>query len=420
MNLTLLIPSLGLMLLALLFSFLFSGFETGFISLNIIALEQEARKNKLKEKLLKHVREPEKLLTTTLIGNNIANIFLASLATKIAHSLSPGYFPPEYSVLVIVLIVLVFGEILPKAIFRDRADTYIPVVLPIILFFYMLFNPIVRIVSILNRKMRSMLRITADGHFHILTKEDLSFLLSQATGDALSQPQIEMIEDALDFREQEARNIMIPRTEIVAIPELASVEEILEIARKEGFTRYPVYRQNLDDITGILIIYDLLRSTRNDNATASTFALEPYFAPENTDLDVLLREMQKKRKSMAIIVDSYGGTAGLVTMEDILEEIVGDIEDEYDVEEGSKEVEQIAANTWLVEADTEIDRLCDEYGFQFEDGDFETLAGLIIDHLERIPKQGQIIHIEPYRMQILQATDKKIIKVKIHKVGVIS
>ncbi|MDD2332722.1 MAG: hemolysin family protein, partial [Candidatus Cloacimonetes bacterium] len=218
-----------------------------------------------------------------------------------------------------------------------------------------------------------------------------------------------------EFREQEARNIMIPRTEIVAIPESAPREEILELARAEGYTRYPVYRQSLDDIIGVLIIYDLLKKEATDTATAGAYLHEPYFAPENTDLDVLLKEMQSKRRSMAIIVDSYGGTAGLVTMEDILEEIVGDIEDEYDIEEGIKDVEQIAANTWLAQADIEIDRLADEYDIELPDGDYETLAGLIIEHLERIPKPGQLIYIGNYRIQVLQATEKKIIKVKIHK-----
>lgn len=415
MFLAAIVSSLILMLVFLAFSFLFSGFETGFISVNLVALEQDARKDRTKDLLLKQLKEPDKLLSTTLIGNNIANVVLASLATFFAHQLNYVYFPPQYTALAIGLVVLLIGEILPKALFRDHADKLVPAVLPILMFFYYLFKPLVASVSVINARMRSALNIDEDGHFHSLSKEDLSFLLSQATGDAITQPQIDMIEDALEFREQEARNIMIPRTEIVAIPETATREEILELARAEGFTRYPVYRQNLDDIIGVLIIYDLLKKEATDTATAGAYLHEPYFAPENTDLDVLLKEMQSKRRSMAIIVDSYGGTAGLVTMEDILEEIVGDIEDEYDIEEGIKDVEQIAANTWLAQADIEIDRLADEYDIELPDGDYETLAGLIIEHLERIPKPGQLIYIGNYRIQVLQATEKKIIKVKIHK-----
>jgi len=210
---------------------------------------------------------------------------------------------------------------------------------------------------------------------------------------------------------------MVPRTDIIAIPGSATIDEAIAIAREEGFTRYPVYGQNIDDIVGVLIIYDILKRDCTRDLTADQIVHEPYFAPENIDLDVLLKEMQQKHRTMAIIVDSYGGTAGIVTMEDILEEIVGDIEDEYDVEEENNDVEQISPNTWLAQADVEIDRLADEHGIVLPEGDYETIAGLILDKLERIPHQGQFIPVPPYRLQVLQATDKKIIKVKIHKIN---
>jgi len=142
---------------------------------------------------------------------------------------------------------------------------------------------------------------------------------------------------------------------------------------------------------------------------------KPFFTPENTDLDVLLREMQKNHRSIAIVVDAYGGTSGIVTMEDILEEIFGDIADEYDEAEEIPEVEQVSPNTWLVQADIEIDHLADEYEIILPEGDYETVAGLILDRLARIPHQGQIVNVDAYRIQVLQATDKKIIKVKIHR-----
>lgn len=271
------------------------------------------------------------------------------------------------------------------------------------------------IVSYINRGLRKMLNMEDNLQYDYLTKDDISFLFSQANDDdKISAPQMEMIEDALDFKELEARNVMVPRTDIVAIPETATISEVIEIAKEEGFTRYPVYRNSIDDIIGILIIYDILKKEINDESLASEILHEPYFAPENIDLDVLLKEMQKHRRSMAIIVDSYGGTAGMVTMEDILEEIVGEIEDEYDEDE-EKDVEQVSPNTWIAMADVEIDRLADDYEIELPEGDYETLAGLILDKLERIPHQGQFVNVEPYRIQVLQATDKKIVKVKIHK-----
>ncbi|HNZ07674.1 MAG TPA: hemolysin family protein [Candidatus Cloacimonadota bacterium] len=406
------------LLMLLAFSFMFSGFETGMISINQINLEHKARRNRSAARLLAFIRQPDRFLGTTLIGNNIVNVLLASLSTYLVHRIDTPWLPAKYSAILIAVIVLSFGEIIPKAIFRDHAETIVPRFFPILLFFYYLLKPLVYLVSLLNSGLRRFLKLDARGDFNYLTRDDLTFLLSQTQSDPSEQPQMEMIEDALEFREQVARNVMVPRMDIVAIPGSATIEEAIAIAREEGFTRYPVYGQNLDDIIGVLIIYDILKRDCTKEMTAEQIVHEPLFAPENTDLDVLLKEMQQKHRTMAIIVDAYGGTAGIVTMEDILEEIVGDIEDEYDAEEEEdKDVEQISANTWLAQADVEIDHLADEHGIELPEGDYETIAGLILDKLERIPHQGQFISVPPYRLQVLQATDKKIIKVKIHKIN---
>jgi len=405
------------LLLLLALSFVFSGFETGMISINQIDLEHKARRNRSAARLLAFLKTPDRFLGTTLIGNNIVNVLLASLSTYLIHRINTPYLPAKYSALVLGIVVLSFGEIVPKAIFRDHADSIVPSFFPLIRFFYYLLKPLVALVSALNLGLRRFLKLDAKGDFNYLTRDDITFLLSQTESDPSDQPQMEMIEDALEFREQVARNVMVPRTDIIAIPGSATIDEAIAIAREEGFTRYPVYGQNIDDIVGVLIIYDILKRDCTRDLTADQIVHEPYFAPENIDLDVLLKEMQQKHRTMAIIVDSYGGTAGIVTMEDILEEIVGDIEDEYDVEEENNDVEQISPNTWLAQADVEIDRLADEHGIVLPEGDYETIAGLILDKLERIPHQGQFIPVPPYRLQVLQATDKKIIKVKILKIN---
>lgn len=402
-----------LMLLAL--GFMFAGIETGMISINRMELERKARKDKNAARILDFVKTPDRFLGTTLIGNNIVNILIAALSTYMLHSLDILWLPAKYSAFFVTLIVLSFGEIVPKALFRDHAEVLVPRFFPLLQFFYYLLKPLVSAVSVLNAWLRRLLKLDSISDFNYLTREDLAYLLSQTQVDPSEQPQMEMLEDALEFSDQEARNVMVPRTEIVAIPATATIEEAIAIAREEGFTRYPVYDQNLDNILGTIVIYDILKSRDTTDLTIRQLIYEPYFAPENTDLDVLLQEMQKKRRTMAIIVDAYGGTAGIVTIEDIVEEIVGDIGDEYDNEEETRDVEQISPNTWLVQADVEIDYLADEYDIQLPEGDYETVAGLIIDRLERIPHQGQFVSVPPYRIQVLQATNKKIIKVKIHK-----
>lgn len=417
MALVQIVLTLAVLLFFLLLSFLFSGLETGLLSIDQIALEQAAKRSKSRAALLKFIRQPDKFLGTTLIGNNIVNVILASISTMLVSQIGGFSLDARYTSLIIGTIVLMFGEILPKAIFRDNADTIVPRLFPLVRFFYIVLKPLVAIVTGLNKVLRKLLNLTEDNQYDYLTKDDLTFLLSQASEDSISAPQMDMIEDALDFSELEARNVMIPRTDIIALADDTRIPEILELAREEGFTRYPVYRNTIDNIVGVLIIYDILKKDCSNEMCAGDIMHEPLFAPENTDLDVLLKDMQKKQKSMAIIVDSYGGTAGLITMEDILEEIVGDIDDEYDVDEEDNDVEQVSPNTWLAQADVEIDRLADDYGIELPEGDYETIAGLILDHLERIPHQGQVITIEPYRIQVLQATSKKIVKVKIHKIS---
>jgi len=415
------VAQIVLILIVLLFflvlSFFFSGLETGMLSIDQIKLEQEAKKSKSKAVLLQFVRQPDKFLGTTLISNNIANVIIASLSTYLANRLFAPVFDARYTSLVVGIVVLISGEMIPKTIFRDNAETLIPLFFPLLQFFYYLLKPLVMIVTWLNNFLRKLLKLEEGYQYDYLTKDDLSFLLSQTAIDETNDHQIEMIEDALDFSELDARNVMVPRTDIVAIQDKTSLSEVANIARKEGFTRYPVYCNNIDDIIGILIIYDILKQDCSPDMTAGDIIHEPLFAPENTDLDVLLKEMQTKQRSMAIIVDSFGGTAGIVTMEDILEEIVGDIEDEYDTDEDENSVQQVGPKTWLVAADTEIDRLIDDYGIQLPEGDYETVAGLILDRLEKIPHQGQVVNVPPYTIQVLQATSKQIVKVKIHKIN---
>jgi CBS domain containing-hemolysin-like protein len=398
--------------IALALSFFFAGYETGVISVDRLKLEQHAKRNKKSKELLDFIEKPDRFLGTTLFGNNITQVVISSVTTFFLGQTEA--FQSDFMPILLGLVVLIFGEIVPKALFRDFPDKLVPALFPLMKLFYILFTPFVKFVTFINNTLIKIFKLRTATSLAYLTRDDLAlFLNSNEQDESFDDPQREMLEDALEFSALEARNIITPRTEIVAIPEDMPVNEIIELARNEGYTRYPVYKDTIDNIIGVLIIYDIIKADK-PNLIARDILHKPYFAPETMDADELLKEMQSKKKSMAIIVDSYGGTEGIVTIEDIIEEIVGDIEDEYD-SDVEKDVEQVGENIWLVKGDVEVDRLIDEYGIDLPEGDYETIAGFIIDRIKRIPVQGQYIEMDEYSIQILQVTQKKVIKIKIKK-----
>jgi putative hemolysin len=405
-----------MLVLSLCLSFFFSGIETGIVSLDRLQLEKEAKHNVRKKRLLHFIESPDRFFGTTLVGNNVVNIIIAAIATYLVQERLPEHtIDPKVSSLAMAGIILVAGEILPKAIFRDYSNKLVPVLFPILRFFYIILKPVILIVTSFTNLLFKIFHFKTTPGFSYITKDDLAFILSQTNADEeLAQPQRNMLEDVLEFNEQKARNIMVPRMEIVGINEDTPLTEVEDFAREQGYTRYPVFRENLDHIVGVLIIYDIIKNDDKEHRNAKDIMHVPYFAPETIDIDNLMKEMQIHKKSMAIISDSYGGTAGIVTMEDILEEIVGDIADEYDVDEDtSSDISQISQNLFIVKGDVEIDRLMDEYEIELPVGNYTTIAGLIIDRLEKIPAQGQYLDLDNCRIQVLQVTNKKIEKVKI-------
>lgn len=374
-------------------------------------LEQEAKTDKQKRDILKFFEESDKIFGTILIGNNIANVIIASLSTVIIVDILKIH--SEISTLIVAALVLIFGELIPKSLFRDYSEKLVPIFFPLFQFCYFILKPFVYLVSRFNGLLKKWFKIDEYDSYHFFTKDDVAFILSQTMDDdEIEIPQKEMLEDALEFNELKARNIMIPRKDIVAVSDTLTVAEILKLAQKEGYTRYPVYHESLDEITGVLIIYDLIAQLDQKDKIAKEMQREVLFAPEMMDADNLLKEMQSNKKSMAVIVDSYGGTAGIVTIEDILEEIVGEIEDEYD-DEGEKDIEVIGHNTLIVKGDVDVDRLNDDFDLNLPKGDYETIAGLVIDALAKIPVQGQIINEDTYRIEVSHVTNRRIERLKV-------
>ena len=397
----------------ILLSAFFSGMETGLISINKYKLEKESKNDPLKAGLKEFIENPDNFLGTTLLGTNISVVIVTSVF--IAYFVeNKRILSNEIATIVIAIIILIFAEIIPKAIYRDNANYLVPKTYPILKFFYYLFRPFAFCLTWITNKFLKLLGINERNSYLKITREDLSYLVSETKSDSLLEiPQKEMLEDVLEFNELTAKNVMIPRIEINAISHDTKLKDLIKIVQEEGFTRYPVYEENLDQIIGILIIHDILDVDDLEKHTANDFIRQAYFITENMDVQTILRQMQLRKKSMAIVVDSFGGTSGLVTTEDIIEEVVGDIEDEYDNEEAEKEIKKINDNTYEIRGFVEIDVLNDEYDFDFPEGDYETIAGFIIDQIGRIPIKGFSFTSLNKKIEIMEVTGNRIDKIRL-------
>jgi len=394
----------------------FSGIETGLLSIDRFKLEKEARTDEKKKRILSFLQNPDRLFGTTLFGTNISIVIVSSLTIFFFHYLKTEHhidIPENLSTLIMAGLILIFAELIPKAIYRDIPNIMVPKYFTLLNIFSTIFKPFVKLVGSLNSILARIFNLPNNASYHLLTREDISYMLSATEKDGnLEDNQREMLEEALEFTELKAENVMIHRTEIAALQKDMSIEEVINIAKEEGYTRFPVYGENLDDIVGILIIYDLLKMTDRQDLCARDFLRETFFAPETMDVNKLLADMQSQKKSIAIIIDAFGGTAGLVTIEDILEEIVGEIEDEFDV--STQEIERIAPDTYLIQGFVEIDLLNDEYNMNLPEGNYETIAGLIIDRLAKIPLRKTRIIVSDWILEVIQVTSTKIIKVKVY------
>ncbi len=387
----------------------FSGSELGLISLDKHRLKHEAQKSRSKKVLYEFVTDPDKVLGTTLIGTNISIIIVSSVAT--AFVIKRGFLSETAATLILSGLLLIFAEIIPKLLFRNSCNTSIPRFFFIIRFFAFFFHPLIWVLSKINYWILRALKVKKQSSTHLFTKEDLSYLLGEAEKDGgVKKEEHDLIEEVLDFRDLTVKNIMIPRTNIVGVKSDTPINEVINLAKEVGFTRFPVFTTDIDHIEGMLIIHDLLE-LEDLTKPVEDFIRDAYFVPEVMKATTLLKKMQQNKTPIAIVVDEYGGTAGIISVEDLLEELVGEIEDEYDAQEN--DINRIDDKTFLVDGEVEIERLIDDYHIKLDEGDYETLAGMLIETFERIPRYNEKCVIKNYEFTIKQVSARKIEKVLI-------
>lgn len=396
----------------LLLSGLFSGSEIAFISANRLKVEVKRRQGKTGAGLASAMMsKPEVFLTTTLVGNNFVNVIYSTVMTLLLTSYF-GITNLALQTILSTLVLLYVGEIIPKIIFRQLADW---LVIRLVFFlkacYYLLF-PLIslsRLGSLLVVRLAGVRQASFSQAFSVHDVEDI-LAEGRKTG-TIDPDESELIENVFEMKQQRVGEIMIPRTDISALDIQTTMPECIDYFRESGYSRIPVFDGSVDNIVGIVHARDLFRSP----ASLGDIIRPVQYVPTFKKSSELLREFQQKGTSVAIVIDEYGGTAGLLTMEDLLEELVGDIQDEFDREDMI--LRSIGQGSFLVSGRVTVDDMNEKIEPAIEEGDYDTLAGFVVHHLGRIPAAREKVVVGPYTFDIIKATRNRIDLMKLHVRG---
>jgi putative hemolysin len=404
-----------LFIICIILSAFFSSAEVALISIHRAKVRTLVNEGKPGSKAIAALKEsPEHLLITILIGNNIVNVAAASLATAIAIQMF-GDFGVGIATGFVVIVLLVFGEIGPKIYAARASDSFALTVAPIILFLSRLLTPVIWVVQ----RVSPSLGIGRELGEPVVTEEEIKEWIDVGKEEGtIEQGEQDMLYSVLDFADTTAREIMTPRVNVILMEDTVSFEEAITIFNDTGFSRIPVYHGQIDNITGILNVKDVFSamvSRRKDSAIKEVM-YDPMFVPETQMIDDLLKELQVHRVQMAVVIDEYSSFVGIVTVEDILEELVGDIMDEFDKEE--PEVQELAPGVYVVDAQTWVEDINEKIGLALPtDESYETVGGLIIDRLGHLPKhpgeKADIAIGNGITLVVMQMHGRRIVKVKI-------
>lgn len=388
----------------------FSMSETALTSLSKIRLRNMVDENEKNARLIqKIVSDPKKLLTAILIGNNIVNISASALATSIAIGICTRLNIPAAKGIsaatgALTFLVLIFGEISPKTYAAQNSEKVCVLVCKPIAACMFILTPVVIVLNILTTFIIKIMGADPSKAMPTITESELLTMVNVSHEEGvLETDEREMINNVVDFGNSNADDVMVPRTDIIAVQLDASYDEVAGIFKKEKLSRLPVYGENMDNIVGIISYKDIFCIEDRENFHISKYMREPFFTYESKPSKELFALMRTKSISMAIVLDEYGGTSGLVALEDLLEEIVGEISDEYD--DDNEEIEVIKEDEYIVEGSTKIEDVNEMIGTSFESEDFDSIGGYVIGIIGRFPEQGEMIETENAKF-VIEAIDK--------------
>lgn len=426
------ISQLLILLILILLNAYFAASEIAFISLNDTKIEKQAKEgNKKAKQIEKMLKNPSKFLATIQIGITLAGFLSSAFASDtFANILAPtlnNIFPiisievfKKISIILITIILsfftLVFGELVPKRLAMKYYEKIAYSTIGVIRVIAIITAPFVKILTIVTNFISKIFGIS-ESEEEIVTEEEIKMLIDEGQEKgAIEKEEKELLNNVFEFNDIIVSEIMTPRTDIFAIEINDDISKMLNEIDEYKYSRIPIYEETIDNIQGVLFVKDILKVLKDGKKLeARNIMRTPYFVPESKEIDKLFRELQKSKQQMAIVIDEYGGTAGLVTMEDIIEELMGNIFDEYDEEE--IDYKKIDENTYLVSGNASLYEIKKIMGVEIPEGDYETLSGFLLEKLGRIPNENEDIVIEDGKLtfKIEDFEDKRIKYVKICK-----
>ncbi len=419
-----------IIIVLIMLSALFSGSETAYTTIDEVTLMRLVREKKIKEDDMKYWAKSSSMIPSLLVGNNIVNITASSIITVFAIRISRTFtnlsenLTVTISTITITILIITFGEILPKVLMRVNAEKSIPYLLYFMKVSYFIFKPITFLMDkittfIMNYLVPKRLRNT-EKRSALASMDDITTIIHIGHKEGIIKESThELLTGVIDFRSKTVEEIMTPRVDMVCIEADTDINDIIRLTVETGLSRFPVYEETIDHIIGIFhtrsLFKDYLKSNNKNIKTknkAIDYIMLPYFIPETKTISSLFNDMQKKKLQMAITIDEYGGTSGLVTMEDIVEEIMGDIEDESDKKE--EDLIKFKGKRIIVNGTASIEEINEALNWNIEEHEeYQTIAGYVIDKLDHIPETNERLILNGYRIRIMKVEDRRIIEMEL-------
>lgn len=399
------VTQLIILIILLILSAFFSSAETALTTVNKIRIRSLADEgNKRAKSVLKVTDDSGKMLSAILIGNNIVNLSAASLTTSLAYSFGGSMVAIASGILTVL--ILLFGEITPKTTATIHSEKMSLLYAPVIHFFMKVMTPFIFVINGLSTVVLLLLRVDAKAKNTAMTETELRTIVEVSHEDGvIESDEREMINNVFDLGDARAKDVMVPRVHVTFADINSTYTELIEIFREDKFTRLPIFEDTTDNVVGTINMKDLLLYDNTKEFNIRDILREAYFTYEYKSISELLVEMRQASFNIAIVLDEYGETAGLITLEDILEEIVGEIHDEYDENEEDF-IQEISDREYIVEGSINLDDLNDRLDLNLSSEEYDSLGGFIIEYLDRLPEKGDSITTEEGIRMVVETLDK--------------